>query len=86
VVVDDPSAFCCVVFFCLEEKAPERAPKRLRFSPAYASMLHQYVTPSDVWFLEPSAVVIRGFGGKREKGKGKREKVEEGRTDAFALA
>jgi hypothetical protein len=35
VVVDDPSAFWCVVFFCWELKAPERAPKRFRFSPAY---------------------------------------------------
>jgi hypothetical protein len=31
----EPSAFVCVVFLDLEDRAPDRAPKMLRFRPAY---------------------------------------------------
>ena len=34
VEVTEPSGFACVVFLLFEEKAPERAPPRLRFNPA----------------------------------------------------
>lgn len=35
-LVDEPSALLCVVFLLFEERAPERAPNILRFSPAEA--------------------------------------------------
>ena len=38
-LVDEPSAEVCVVFLLLLERAPESAPKRLRFSPPEALAL-----------------------------------------------
>jgi hypothetical protein len=40
-LVDEPSAFSCVVFLLVLESAPDSAPKRLRFRPPWRS-LHQY--------------------------------------------
>jgi hypothetical protein len=37
-VVLEPSAFWCVVLLFVELKAPERAPKTLRFNPAYLGL------------------------------------------------
>lgn len=35
VLVDEPSGSVCVVFLLLEERAPERAPRMLRFRPPW---------------------------------------------------